>query len=1149
MARAERLGRRLFARVAAAIACVAIAAGALPFAAPAAARVETEAVRFRNYDVEDGLSHGRVSALAQDRSGYLWIGTRDGLNRFDGKRFRIYRHDAEDPDSLPDNVIMSLAIGEDGTLWIGTAGGGLARYDEERDRFQTFRAGIASGLANDYIRILQPAPGGELWVGCFGATLQRFDPRRGLARDLVLGRLPELQRVHRVLTLPDDAGFAFVVEDRLLLWDGHSTALKSLFAPQPGEVDPNLEWAVIDQDRRLWLGNLDGTLVRADLDGNVRARYRPGEGLRSGGARILLQTRSGDIWLGMSSGIARYDAANDRFVEVVNDDSDPISPPSDVLLLFEDRDGLLWAGSAARGVGMHDPASEAISVYRRRANDPISFPPGAVQAVAAAPDGTLWLGYGGGGLVHLRPGGGILRRYRHEAGDEASLASDAIAALAFGRDGSLWIGHDNHGLDRLAPGATAFRHYRRRAGQPSSLPGDLINDLYVDADDTLWVGSDGGGLGSLCGGCETFQTYTLGGDPFDLSVATVTGIAETPDRAIWFGLFGGGVARLAPDRRQVRRFSATAPPGAGPRNDVVRVVHASRDGSLWAGGSNGLDRIVYDRGSAVRFEVQPWQTVDGSSSITCIVDDDRGRLWLGTVDGLMLRDVAAAPAPRRADLLNGLDRRGYIRNACRAARGQLYLGGPHGLVVFSPAQLPSPPPIGPLVLDELLLFNAPVRPRPDDGDALLKRTLAHSERVRLGHRDAVFGFSFAALDYRSADRVRYRYRLDGLHADWIPTLPDQRSVTFSGVPAGSYRFRVQAQRDGGEPRETGVDVAIAPAPWRSGWAYAGYALLLAFAIGQVLRRSQQRLGYARHVAATIQRSEEALRRLNDELESRVAQRTADLSRSNLELQATLDQLRRAQRQLVEAEKLASLGGLVAGIAHEINTPLGVCLTAASHLQTQAAQLRTRLTSGELRRSELDEFQQAACEGSDIILRNLQRADRLVRSFKQTAVDQSSDAWRELDLEQSVRDTLVMLGPVLKTTPHRIQIDATERLFVHTSPGALYQIVSNLVLNALQHAFVAGQVGTLTIRLLRDGEEFGIDVADDGRGMDERERARVFEPFFTTRRSEGGSGLGLHIVHNLVTQVLGGRIVCASVEGRGTRFAIRWPAPRPAAKDA
>lgn len=450
-------------RFAAAIVAIAVAT-----AAPVAARIEPEAVRFRNFDVESGLSHGRVRAIAQDRSGYVWIGTRDGLNRFDGSRFRIYRHDPEDPHSLPDNVVMALALAEDGTLWIGTASGGLVRYDAERDRFQTFRAGAATGLAGDYVRTLQAAPGGELWVGCFGVTLQRFDPRRGVARDLPPGRLPALQRVHRVLDLPDGAGFAFVVDNGLLRWDGQSDQVQSLFEGAPGEVQPSIEWAVLDRDRQIWMGRLDGGLLRLGLDGVVRAHYHAGPdgALRSGEARGLLQTRRGEIWVGTRGGIARYDAASDAFVEVQHDDADANSPPDEVYLLFEDRDGLVWAGSSGRGVGVHDPDSEVVSVYRRRAGDPDGLPRGAVQALAVADDGTLWIGFGGGGLVQFRIGQGVLRRYRHAAEDPASLASDAVSALAFARDGTLWVGHDTHGLDKLDPRTGIFRHYRRIGADP-----------------------------------------------------------------------------------------------------------------------------------------------------------------------------------------------------------------------------------------------------------------------------------------------------------------------------------------------------------------------------------------------------------------------------------------------------------------------------------------------------------------------------------------------------------------------------------------------------------------------------------------------------------------------------------------------------------
>ena len=284
-----------------------------------------------------------------------------------------------------------------------------------------------------------------------------------------------------------------------------------------------------------------------------------------------------------------------------------------------------------------------------------------------------------------------------------------------------------------------------------------------------------------------------------------------------------------------------------------------------------------------------------------------------------------------------------------------------------------------------------------------------------------------------------------------------------------------------------------------------------------------------------------MRALNEELESRVEQRTRDLQMANIELRGALERLRQAQRQLLETEKLASLGSLVAGVAHEINTPVGVGVTAASHLQEEARRLARSVAEGRLTRSELERFVRACSEGAELILRNLQRADRLVRSFKQVAVDQASEERRRVDLGQCLAETLTTLGPVLRRSGHRVELQCAPGLALETAPGALAQIVTNLVMNSLQHGFREGQSGTARIDAALVAGEVRLDYRDDGTGMDEAVRQRVFEPFFTTRRGQGGSGLGLPIVYNLVTQVLKGRIECSSGPGAGVHFVLVWPA--------
>jgi len=283
-----------------------------------------------------------------------------------------------------------------------------------------------------------------------------------------------------------------------------------------------------------------------------------------------------------------------------------------------------------------------------------------------------------------------------------------------------------------------------------------------------------------------------------------------------------------------------------------------------------------------------------------------------------------------------------------------------------------------------------------------------------------------------------------------------------------------------------------------------------------------------------------LEALNHELESRVSQRTEALDRSNQELQARLDELHQLQAHLVNSEKMAALGGLVAGVAHEINTPLGIGVTAASHLEQETKRIGLEIDAGTLTLERLGQFRQLAMESSQLILRNLRRADELVRSFKQVAVDQSNEERRQLDLAVYLQEILTSLKPALKKTPYRIELDCPGPVLVNTFPGAIYQIVANLVMNSLRHGFEGRDEGLIRLAVSQEEGHVLLEYRDDGLGMSEEVRRRMFEPFFTTRRGEGGSGLGLHIVWNIATQVLGGSIACESAPGEGVRFSWRIP---------
>lgn len=290
----------------------------------------------------------------------------------------------------------------------------------------------------------------------------------------------------------------------------------------------------------------------------------------------------------------------------------------------------------------------------------------------------------------------------------------------------------------------------------------------------------------------------------------------------------------------------------------------------------------------------------------------------------------------------------------------------------------------------------------------------------------------------------------------------------------------------------------------------------------------------------LKMAEEELYTLNRELEQRVEQRTVELRTANQQLRQSLDELSNAQMRLVQSEKMAALGGLVAGVAHEINTPAGVGITAASYLSEKIAYCRELYDSGKLKRSNFESFLQVAYESSNIIVSNLQRAADLIRSFKQVAVDQSNDEQRHFDLKQYIEEVLVSLRPKLKGTRHEVVFNCPEEVYITSYPGAFSQIITNFIINSLVHGFEGTQGGKMTIDVDVNSSALMLRYRDNGKGIPEDYLMKIFDPFFTTKRGQGGSGLGMHIVHNLVTQLLNGKIECVSTVGDGVMFEIWIP---------
>ncbi|GMU42254.1 MAG: hypothetical protein AMXMBFR25_02400 [Lysobacterales bacterium] len=1231
--------------------------------------VTVDSVRFRSFGISSGLSQVTARAFLQDERGYMWIGTQDGLNRFDGYSFRAYHRDRADPHSLSDNHVTALARGGQGTLWVGTMAGGLSRLDTATDDVQVWRhvADQPGSLAADSITELLATRDGYLWVASAGGALQRLAPGAVALSTLeVAGERP--LGVVRAL-VEDDGGWIWAAgSGGLWRMRADGSELRPI-APEDRRL-ADLQALAPAEDGGLWVGSTRVGLLRLDADGRVRVQYRA-DPTRDGSlpddqVRALLTTRTGQLWVGTMNGLAIHEPARDRFLTWRHDAGDAGSPAGNrIASLYEDRDGLIWVGSWTAGFSIHNPATQVVRLIRAHGRDRTSLPASPVRALWMDADGSLWMGVlEGGGLVHYDLRQGVLKRWVHTPGDPGSLPGDAVQAIARAADGRLWVGTNGAGLARMRADGSGFDVYRREDG---SLPDNVIHALFVDRTGTLWIGFESSGMASWREG-EGFTFFAHDpARPDSLPGNSVYTFGESDDEGLWVGTFGSGLARL--DRASGRFESWRERPGdleSISHNSVTMIVPGS-DGVLWLGTQGGgVNRATRRADGTLRFDAISKREGLGADAIGTIVEDRKGKLWIGTTVGVNAYDPRSGEV-QRFSASDGMDRSGYfINSVAHGSDGSIYFGGLRGVLAFHPERLPRRRRVPELIFTDLRLDNAPVSLRRLDPRSPLPRALHAVDSLHLPPSLASIAVDFSSLDYANPEGLRFSYRLDDFDRDWVERLAPERTAAYTNVPSGEYLLRIRARVDSdlesGYGPETSLRIVIDPEPWRTPQALALYAFgLLAVglliwlrarrrwererAAAEAIRRSEERLklalwgnrdelwdmdlrtgrmlrenilpiisaasqvhfasraeflrevhpddqpdvlaqltrhvqgqsefyentfrmrtldggwcwvlsrgfaverdaggralrmvGTSRDVSASAEAAEQ-LRKLNDELEHRVEERTRALRLSNRELQFTLDELKVTQRQLVESEKMAALGNLVAGIAHEINTPLGIGVTAASHLEDETRKLMKLVADGKVSRGALDAYQSEALSSAQLILSNLRRAGQLVRSFKQVAVDQSSEAAREIDLKTYLEEILVSLGPALKKTAHTVGIKCPENLRIHTYPGAISQIVVNLVMNSLIHAFEGIERGEIRIECEAYDEEWLLLYRDNGVGMPEEVRQRVFDPFFTTKRGQGGSGLGLHVVYNLVTQLLKGSLDCVSAPGKGVEFQIQMP---------
>jgi diguanylate cyclase (GGDEF)-like protein len=852
----------------------------------ASAQGQGRPMAFERISLEQGLSQSTVLTMFQDSQGFMWFGTEDGLNRYDGLAFKSYKYDPADHASLPHNMVWAIAEDAKGDLWIATEGGGLARWERAHDRFARVPV---SGTPTHYsrVRTLMAAPDGALWLGSKDAGLARFQPATGETRTFRNDPADPASLSH-------DGVYALIPDDGGKLWVGTDGGLNRL-DPATGRVerfrhdgaradslgDDRVRSLLLDRERRLWVGTYGGGLNRLDPGTDSFRVYRndPKNPTSLGHDRVraLLEDEAGRLWVATDAGLDLLDRQQASFQHYRNDPTDPASLGDDsAMSIYQDRGGVLWVGTRNGGVYKWNPATWSFGHHTRLASNPEGLTDKTVTSFAEDRIGRIWIGTFGGLHVMDRQTGSV-RRYATQG-----PLSRHVMALATDAEGMLWVGTMEAGLIRLDPASGAVKTYRHQDAVPSSLAVDAVMSLLVDSVGDLWVGTFGGGLDRLDAATGGFVHYRH--DPAkedSLGSDAVTAMVQDASGLLWLGTDGGGLNLLDRTSGTFKRFRHDPADPTSLGANSVYALYLDPTDHLWVGTRGaGLAKLESRNGATARFRHVRQRDGLANDVIYGVVAEGDGHLWLSTNNGLS-RYEPATGAIKNYDTSHGLQSNEYNFGAhFRSASGELFFGGVNGFNAFHPKRLVANTHVPPVVLTSFLKANRPV----DTAGPLWDL-----KGIDLGYRDDVVTFEFAALDYAAPQRNRYAYKLEGFDPDWVD-VGNVRRVTYTNLGSGRYRLRVKAANNDGLWNETGLDlpVSMQAPPWLRWWAFAAYALALGAALYLFVRVQQ----------AKVEREAEYARRLEEDVQNRT-----------LELEARNSDLEDLNIKLAEASLTDSLTGL------------------------------------------------------------------------------------------------------------------------------------------------------------------------------------------------------------------------------------------------
>ncbi|MFZ5518917.1 MAG: two-component regulator propeller domain-containing protein [Candidatus Zhuqueibacterota bacterium] len=1091
---------------------------------------------FKHITVEDGLSQNLVYAIRQDRNGFMWFGTQDGLNRYDGYTFTIFQYNPYDSTSIAGHEIRALFEDKAGNLWIGAAG--LSRFEPMSETFVRFvhQPNNPNSLSNNNVQAICEDQNGALWIGTDDGlnqiTLkQRSDNHRSTESTISFKQYrhdPQNPRSLSHYTIS-----ALLVDRHGSLWIGTNKGLNRALltpdsgcdvafvrytseAPAPcGIADDLITCLHEDRLGRLWIGTPSG-LFRMNNGGNGFSHYPFPAGIFNwrwqGIIKAILDRADGHLWIGTLAGLALFDTTTGAYQFIPHDCSDPAGINDyGILCIYRDHGDVVWFGTAGKGINRLNPHTKAFVHYgglSQRSPGQHAF---SVVAMNEDQYGTLWIS-ANNRLYHLDRADGKWREFESDMTPVGSMLMDRLGIIWFPTSSGLW---------EYDPTSRQMTRHRHNPDIDGTLPSDAICRVIEGESDAIWALTVGG---MLCRFDRQSRRFTTTKIP-DAEMAMFYSAYRDPEGIFWLGS-DAGLIRFNVNDSSVHYYRNDPSKLSSLSDDVIYSILADPGQPqrfLWLGtAGGGLNRFDIRAEEFVHFTKK-----DGlpNDVIYGILPDRLGRLWLSTNYGLSVFDPQRSTF-RNFDRRDGLQSNEFNRGAYFLNRkGEMFFGGINGLNAFYPDSIRDNPHAPPVVITDFQLAYQSVSFR--EPDSPLKQPLSETKEIRLAHDQNTIAFEFAALDFTEPVKNRYAYKLQDFNPQWVMAGTNRRA-TYTNLSPGAYVFQVKGANNDGVWNEKGTSIRIIIAPpfWKTWWAYAGYLIL---GIGAVIGI----------VKGRVRRLEKRTR----ELETAVQQRTAEV-------------VARENQLAIQAEKLRELdrikSSFFANISHEFRTPLTLILGPVQRLISEVAELdvkhelrRIQKNAGRLLRlvnqlldlSKLESGKMSvqARRGNIVpLLQGITMSFASLAEQKQITLGFHSEAEEIVlyfDQDKIEKIFYNLLANAFKFTPEGGSVDVAVEIPSPEEQRVQSEQRKTLATpNALRAAFIQ------------------ITVKDTGIGIPADRLPHIFDRFYqvdhSSTREHEGAGIGLSLVKELVT-LHHGSVAVASVEKQGSTFTVLLPLGREA----